>query len=295
MDEQREEDKRPLTQAELEQIAENLFLDSDDDSNQESGSETEDALEFDDFEDSGSEYVPSEDESRDESSPPRTKKLRLSHKEQNDGKTVDDQITVDYSLPGSSRSNESELLQGHRAPGTETRLQRRIVRVDETIRSQVRLVGKNGHRWSAVPKSASRTPQRNILHIFPGPVTNFQNDLLANEFFKLFITDSMIDKIVLHTNAMIRIKSGKYKTKSATISTSSPIEIRALLGLLVLSAYLKSNHLSSKELFDDKICGAVYKAVMSRERFKFLLDCLRFDNKDTRDERRLSEKFGMNL
>lgn len=40
MDEQRKEDKSPLTQAELEQIAENLFLDSDNDSNQESGSET---------------------------------------------------------------------------------------------------------------------------------------------------------------------------------------------------------------------------------------------------------------
>ncbi|KAK9711243.1 hypothetical protein QE152_g25572 [Popillia japonica] len=32
MDEQRKEDKSPLTQAELEQIAENLFLDSDNDS-----------------------------------------------------------------------------------------------------------------------------------------------------------------------------------------------------------------------------------------------------------------------
>lgn len=80
------------------------------------------------------------------------KNLKLSHIEQNGEKTVDDQITVDYSLPGSSRSNQSELLQEHR--------------VDETIRSQIRLVGKNGHRWSAVPKSASRTPQRNILHIF---------------------------------------------------------------------------------------------------------------------------------
>lgn len=60
------------------------------------------------------------------------KNLKLSHIEQNGEKTVDDQITVDYSLPGSFRSNQSELLQEHR--------------VDETIRSQIRLVGKNGHR-----------------------------------------------------------------------------------------------------------------------------------------------------
>lgn len=204
------------------------------------------------------------------------------------------------SLPGTSRSNEPEQ-QEYESLNTETSSQRRIVRVDETIRSQVRLVGKNGHRWSAVPKATSKTPQRNIIHIFPGPVINFQNDSYANEFFKLFITDSMIDKIVLHTNAMIEIKSAKYKAKSATISTTSPDEVRALLGLLVLSAYLKSNHLSTIELFDDKISGAVFKAVMSRERFKFLLDCLRFDNKNTREERkkrmdwRLSEIFGMHL
>lgn len=192
------------------------------------------------------------------------------------------------SLPGTSRSNEPEQ-QEYESLNTETSSQRRIVRVDETIRSQVRLVGKNGHRWSAVPKVTSKTPQRNIIYIFPGPVINFQNDFYANEFFKLFITDSMIDKIVLHANAMTEIKSAKYKAKSATISTTSPDEVRALLGLLVLSAYLKSNHLSTKELFDDKISGAVFKAVMSRERFKFLLDCLRFDNKNTREERKKTD------
>ncbi|KAJ8944922.1 hypothetical protein NQ314_009343 [Rhamnusium bicolor] len=77
--------------------------------------------------------------------------------------------------------------------------------------------------------------------------------------------DVTIDKIVLHTNVTIQEKSSKYKKKSATVSTTNPTEIKALLGLLVLSAYLKSNHLETEELFNDEICGAVYTRVISRK------------------------------
>lgn len=283
---------RPLTHAELEKIAKNLITESDDESTQESGSETEDAVEVEDFEDSGSDYVPSDDDSSDENVFPRAKKKKTCARKVNEGKHVDNHSLVE-DMPGPSRSKEDSSAEQQQPedaePDTDIQLQQRIVRVDETIRSQVRLIGKNGHRWSAVPKPASRTPQRNILHILPGPITKFQNDPLPNESFKIFITDFIIDKIVLHTNVIIEQKSSKYKKKSATVSTTNSSEIKALLGLLVLSAYLKSNHLGTKELFDDKICGAVYKAVMSRERFKFLLDSLRFDDKSTREERKKSD------
>lgn len=97
------------------------------------------------------------------------------YKESNEKEYVDDQISLDDLLPGPSSSKRPEQLQKHKAPDAEKFLQRRIVRVDDTSRLQVTLIEKNGHRWSAVPKSASKTPQRNILHIFPGPVTNYQN------------------------------------------------------------------------------------------------------------------------
>lgn len=69
--------------------------------------------------------------------------------------------------------------------------------------------------------------------------------------------------------------------------------------LIDIVCLFKSNHLSSKELYDDKICGAVFSDVMCRERFKFLLNFLHFDDKNTRDKRikkRMHwrvQKFGM--
>ncbi|GBP32577.1 PiggyBac transposable element-derived protein 4 [Eumeta japonica] len=45
------------------------------------------------------------------------------------------------------------------------------------------------------------------------------------------------------------------------------------------------------ELFDPVFSGTRYISVMSRERFDFLLNCLRFDDKSTRDERKAQDKF----
>lgn len=51
-----------------------VTLELDDDSAQKNGSETDDAVQFEDSKDSGSEYVPTDADSRDEYSPLRAKK-----------------------------------------------------------------------------------------------------------------------------------------------------------------------------------------------------------------------------
>ncbi|GBP76074.1 PiggyBac transposable element-derived protein 4 [Eumeta japonica] len=79
--------------------------------------------------------------------------------------------------------------------------------------------------------------------------------------------------------------------KTATIAPTCEEELTALFGLLLLSAAKKDNHLTSLELFDPVFSGTRYISVMSRERFDFLLNCLRFDDKSTRDERKAQDKF----
>ncbi|CAH2101355.1 unnamed protein product [Euphydryas editha] len=64
----------------------------------------------------------------------------------------------------------------------------------------------------------------------------------------------------------------------------------ALMGLLLLASVKKDNHLTSLELFEPTYSGTRYVSVMSRERFDFLLNCLRFDDKSTRDERKERHK-----
>lgn len=57
--------------------------------------------------------------------------------------------------------------------------------------------------------------------------------------------------LVLNTNEEITSKRNKYSEQnSATIKETNASEINALLGLLVLIAALKDNHVNSLELFD---------------------------------------------
>ncbi|KAK9737420.1 Transposase IS4 [Popillia japonica] len=126
----------------------------------------------------------------------------------------------------------------------------------------------------------------------PGPKDLAKTTSSPLDTFSLFITDAMIDIIVAYINVDINVRCGKYKDAlKATISKSSAIEIKALISLLYSSAAMKDNHLATSDLFDEKLCGSNYKSVMSEARFKFLVNCLRFGNKNTRDERKKTDSF----
>lgn len=154
------------------------------------------------------------------------------------------------------------------------------------------IYGKNKHKWSSTPRnSAIRASARNVINFIPGPVNEAKDSIDPISLFRLFISDEMINQIVVHTNAEIDLKKEKYKEVSHTNSSTSATEMKALLGLLLQSAAIKSNHLPTRMLFDTKRSGSVFKACMSAERFDFLLRCCRFDNRATRQERRQSDKF----
>ena len=143
-----------------------------------------------------------------------------------------------------------------------------------------------------------RTPARNIINIGPGPATAAKEASADQECFNLFITNEMINIIVLHANKEIRSKKNCYKIMKSTISETCMEEIKALFGILIKTVALKDNHLTAVEMWDN-LNGRIWcKAIMSRDRFNFLINCLRFDVKSTRLERKkltfllLQERFG---
>ncbi|GBP74980.1 PiggyBac transposable element-derived protein 4 [Eumeta japonica] len=184
-----------------------------------------------------------------------------------------------------SSDSETEEIPGTSSISTHSR---RII-----IPSARNLRGKNGHKWSSMPfeSSTTRTLARNIVHVIQGTANNAKDITEPVDCFTNFITADMLRKILTHTNEEIEIRSTKYKDKTATIAPTCEEELTALFGLLLLSAAKKDNHLTSLELFDPVFSGTRYISVMSRERFDFLLNCLRFDDKSTRDERKAQDKF----
>lgn len=287
---------KPLSEKELQREIDKIHqgdLDNmETNESDESGSEIEDFI---DFEESESEYLPSDD-SVDEPGPSKKRKNKFydtTERKKNIKRRV---TTIDVTdIPDHMQREEDSLSEKE-----DNQLEDKDVPEEDAIANQqyvnnntqpsipkVSLKGKNGHRWTTVaPKVIGRTPRRNIIHIMPGPKDLAKIALTIHDAFSLFITDSVIDTIVKHTNVEISVRSTMYKDSKATISETCSSEIKALIGLLYFSAAMKNNHLPTSELFDEKLCGVNYKAVMSEARLKFLINCLRFDDKSTRDERK---------
>ncbi|XP_072384398.1 uncharacterized protein [Diabrotica undecimpunctata] len=96
----------------------------------------------------------------------------------------------------------------------------------------------------------------------------------------------MLTKIVTYKYQEINRKNKNYHDVAQITSETNLEELKALLGLYILAAVLKDNHLLSNIMFDTSFSGARYKETMSKFRFEFLTACLRFDDKTTRAERR---------
>lgn len=162
----------------------------------------------------------------------------------------------------------------------------------ESTRTVQTVKGKNGFRWTKIPQSQStRTAVRDIVHRGQQPKGEGKNVTNPLEAFSLFFSDSLFKKIVEHTNSEIELKQQRYKNLQFSIAQTNKTEIKALIGILIFSALHKDNHLATQVMFDSSKSGRIYKAAFSEKRFRFLIDCLRFDNKSTRAERRETDKF----
>lgn len=101
----------------------------------------------------------------------------------------------------------------------------------------------------------------------------------------------MIEKIVQYTNIYINNKQkDKYKRKRDAKETNRD-EIEAVIGLLYLAGNLRSSHQNLLDSYSEDGTGiGIFKATMSQKRFSFLLKCIRFDNIQDRDERKVINK-----
>lgn len=156
--------------------------------------------------------------------------------------------------------------------------------------------GKNGFEWKSKTTlhKQSKTPSRNVVRVQPGPTSNCRNVTEPSKCFDLFFTDEIWNIILVYTNEEIAVRREKYSSINQNKSTFADVtqeELRALISLLILAAALKSNHLSTVTLFNISLNGSRFVSTMSERRFNFLINCLRFDDKLTRDDRKKTTTF----
>ena len=136
----------------------------------------------------------------------------------------------------------------------------------------------------------AKTPSRNLLKFYPSPRNNASHIEDELQAFLLLITNEMIEEIVGCTNMYITAVQSNYdRERDAKITTKT--ELKAFLGLLVLSGAKRAGHVSFLELWATDGSGIeIFRACMSYNRFLFLLSAIRFDDRTTRSQRKETDK-----
>ena len=143
------------------------------------------------------------------------------------------------------------------------------------------------YEWTTDFSTQGRAPHRNIYRNRPGPSVAACRCTTLKELFDAYIDDYMIADVVTSTNAKI----AKIRQEHPSAGTSNkypylkdviPEEIHALFGMMYTRAVLKQNLLSVTRLYQHQHSNPIYKAVVSQNRFEFLLRIVQFDNVEDR-------------
>ncbi|XP_067121737.1 piggyBac transposable element-derived protein 4-like [Centruroides vittatus] len=146
-------------------------------------------------------------------------------------------------------------------------------------------LARDGTRWSMWEYPATKTRRENLIYLIPGPIGEATNARSIFECWNLFVTDDILDIIVIHTNQQIQKVQPHYE-RERDANTTDLQEIKALIGLFYLAAYKKVNRCHVNEMWTTDGTGfEIARTAMSERRFRFLLANLRFDDKQTRGER----------
>ena len=138
--------------------------------------------------------------------------------------------------------------------------------------------------------------RQNIVKHVPGPRRNAKIVKTPAEAFSLFISDDMLNKIIIKTNTAIdrflenqteACASNKYPFYKHVDS----VDIRAFIGLLYLRARLKLNLFDRESIWHHETANDFFESTMSLNLFVFISRLITFDERDTRDDHWKYDKF----
>lgn len=135
--------------------------------------------------------------------------------------------------------------------------------------------------------SQGRARSENIISMTPG-LTRYSSSRITHEevsSFQLFFPPPVVNIILKYTNNEGKCVFGDDWTEV------DDTEMFAYIGTLLLAGVFRSNNESTESLWDFEKGRPIFRAIMPLKRFKNLSRVIRFDNKNTRSERRILDKF----
>lgn len=138
--------------------------------------------------------------------------------------------------------------------------------------------------WSNTPQPRpGRIRSHNIVTQLPGPKRQARQARSELECWNLFLPETILEKLVHYTNIKIRQVQPNYaRVRDARQTDIS--EMKALLGLLYLAGVSISAKQNVLDLWKKDGLGVeIFSLIMGVNRFRFLLQNLRFDDVDSED------------
>ena len=123
---------------------------------------------------------------------------------------------------------------------------------------------------------------RNIITDIPRNIAHAQSEL---EAFLFYLPEEIIRHVLRHTNRKAHDLMQGMREKPNHFSLFSYSEFIACLGILIRSGSDRSGLTSLDDLWSNIHGKPYYRAVISKNRFKFFLRVIRFDNYRTRSQR----------
>jgi len=159
--------------------------------------------------------------------------------------------------------------------------------------SPVRMKAKSGRSWTSQPPAVYRRGKEDIIRCKPG-VTAEARIKTETEAFNLLMTPEIIDVIVRETNRYANncheLWNSQHPERQKQWCPVSDAEIRTFIGLLILTGVSRAKLEPLHDLWSTERGRPIFAAVMSLNRFKIILQYIRFDNKNTREIRRAEDK-----
>jgi len=163
--------------------------------------------------------------------------------------------------------------------------------VEETVATPYFLGKDKISKWEKhVPPKNVRTRSENLVTHLPGPKAATRNLKTPLEIWSYFFNHDILEIIVEHTNQKINAIKYNY-SRERDANPTNITEVKALLGLVYLAGVKKCARTNAEELWKTDGSGIeLFRLTMSCSRFRFLLRHLRFDDSDTREERKATDK-----
>lgn len=155
-------------------------------------------------------------------------------------------------------------------------------------------VPQSTYKWSE--KEADRRGRRSSGNLtYDASIKNVASD--ANtplEAFCALFSDNILENIMNRTNEQITrevtLLMAEGNRNQSYYREIYKIELEAYIGVCFYYALFKENKLCLDDMRSEVFDRGIYRATMSQKRFQFLTRVTRFDDEDTRVERRAADK-----